>query len=87
MNLEERVAALEKKLERVIDRQKLSLAYGRRANSWIELLKEEVFKLIQESSDEHQSPLKGYDGEYEEDPLVIHGQGEYAKKIYPSDLK
>jgi hypothetical protein len=23
----------------------------------------------------------------EEDPLVIHGQGEYAKKIYPSDLE
>ncbi len=22
-----------------------------------------------------------------EEPLVIHGQGEYAKKIYPSDLK
>ena len=59
MNLEQRVEALEQKLDAFL------------ANE---------FPRVRNIVDKK--------GQFEEkeDPLVIHGQGEYAKKIYPSDL-
>tara|TARA_R110002020_G_scaffold300097_1_gene515771 strand:+ start:410 stop:589 length:180 start_codon:yes stop_codon:yes gene_type:complete len=59
MNLEQRVEALEQKLDAFFANE-----YPRVRNI--------VDKREKESKEE---------------PLVIHGQGEYAKKIYPSDLK
>tara|TARA_R100000458_G_scaffold59865_1_gene72297 strand:+ start:1400 stop:1636 length:237 start_codon:yes stop_codon:yes gene_type:complete len=78
MNLEERVAALEKKLERVMDRNanlrfRLSLL-----SQWVYA---NVYKGPKDPDEVLTDPVE------EEEPLVIHGQGEYAKKIYPSDLK
>jgi hypothetical protein len=70
MNLEQRVEALEQKLDAFL------------ANEF-----PRVRNIVDKKVLLHDLPLQGYDGEYEEDPLVIHGQGEYAKKIYPSDLK
>ena len=63
MNLEERVEALEQKLDAFL------------ANEW-----PRVRNLVDTLGEPKADPK-------EEEPLVIHGQGEYAKKIYPSDLK
>ena len=64
MNLEQRVEALEQKLDAVF------------TNEW---------PRVRNMVDLHLGKPK--EDPTGEKPLVIHGQGEYAKKIYPSDLK
>ena len=59
MSLEERVTALEQKLDAFL------------ANE---------YPRVRNIVDKREKERK-------EEPLVIHGQGEYAKRIYPSDIK